>query len=183
MLKINILKEADNQTKLWLADNGKKLKEKILKKISEVSDFDLLVLDFKEIEVTDTSFAREAFVKLIFEIGLNAQHPQILLINVDEYVRQNLHLSFKDHSLFSLIKNQSNIINLIGKFSEQNMETIKALKNRKTASAKQIAADLGGMGLSSSINRLNQLYKFCACTRKEVSQQTGGKEYLFTLET
>ena len=179
---IKILHEANNQSKLWFAANGKSLKDKILLHISSATNLDLLTLDFEGIEVMDTSFTREAFVKLIFEIGLNNLHPQVILINVDEYVKENLHVSFKDHKCFTLIKNISNDWALVGKVSEHNVETVKSLAKRKGASAKQISIDLGDIGVSTTINRLNQLYNFCICTRKELVQPTGGREYLFKIE-
>ncbi len=178
---IRIQKEADNQTRLWLAENGKTLKNRILDQVSNISGLDLLVLDFDKIEVLDTSYAREGFVKLVSDIRINSYHPQVLFKNVDEYVKQNLDMSFNYHKIFSLVINPLNEWNLIGKFSEQNLETVKALIKRKEASAKQISKDLGDIGLSTSINRLNQLYDFCVCTRKELVQPTGGKEYLFKI--
>lgn len=179
---INILQLANNDKKLWFAENGRELKNKILDQVLKAPNNSLIILDLNEIEVMDTSYAREAFVKLITEIKLNSPRPQIFLKNVTEYVKQNLHLSFKDHKLFTLITDQLNKWNLIGKFSEQNFETTKALIKRGEASAKLISKDLGGMGLSTTINRLNQLYDFCICTRRELIQPTGGKEYLFKID-
>lgn len=181
-MTISVLKEANNETKLWFAEKGKELRNRILDQISNINVLDLIVLDLHKIAVMDTSYAREGFVKLILEVSMNSLHPQILLKNVDEYVKQNLHLSLKDHKVFTLTKDSTNKWNLIGKFSEQNLETTEALIKRKETSAKQIAKDLGDIGLSTTINRLNQLYDFCVCTRKESVQPTGGKEYLFKME-
>lgn len=182
ILIINIRKTANDETKLWLADSGRELKNKILDTISKKNREEIIILDLNNIEIMDTSYAREGFVKLILEIGMSNPHPQVLFKNVDEYVRQNLDMSLNYHKSFALVVNTTNTWNLIGKFSEQNLDTVKALIKRKEASAKQIAKDLGDIGLSTSINRLNQLYEFCICTRKELVQPTGGKEYLFKME-
>jgi anti-anti-sigma regulatory factor len=173
---------ANNEKKLWFAENGKGLKNKILDQVLKSPNDILLILNLNKIEVMDTSFARECIVKLIAEVKLSSPHPQIFLKNVNEYVKQNLHLSFKDHKVFTLITDNSNNWSLIGKFSEQNIDTAKALIKRKEASAKQIAKDLNNIGLSTAINRLNQLYDFCICTRKGLVQPTGGKEYLFSIQ-
>lgn len=182
-MNINIFKEANNESRLWFAENGKELRNKILDQILKAQDFSLLILDLNKVEVMDTSYAREGFVKLLLEVNLNSLHPQIILKNVDEYVKQNLHLSFKEHKMFTLIFNNAGNWDLIGKFSEQNIETVKILMKKKEASAKLIAKELGDIALSTCINRLNQLYNNCICTRKELAQQTGGKEYSFKLET
>jgi anti-anti-sigma regulatory factor len=181
-LIIDIRKTANNDTKLWLADNGRELKNKILDQISKSFLDEIIILDLNKIEIMDTSYAREGFVKLISEIGMINPHPQVLLKNVDEYVKQNLHLSFKDHKIFSMVVDPVGSLELIGKFSEQNLETISALVKRKQASAKQISIDLGEISLTTTINRLNQLNQFCVCSRKESVQPTGGKEYLFKIE-
>ena len=179
---IDIRKTANDETKLWLADNGRELKNKILDQISKKAKDEVVVLDLNKIEIMDTSFAREGFVKLILEIGLSNPHPQVIRKNVDEYVRQNLHLSFKDHKVFAMVTDSGNSWELIGKFTEQNLETINALIKLRQASAKQIARNLGEINITTAINRLNQLNQFCVCIRKESVQPTGGKEYLFKIE-
>lgn len=182
ILIIDIRKTANNETKLWLSDNGRELKNKILDQISKKVKDEVVILDLYKIEIMDTSYAREGFVKLILEIGMSNPHPQVIMKNVDEYVKQNLHLSFKDHKIFAMLSYSDNSWELIGKFSEQNLETINALVKHKQASAKQIARELGEINITTTINRLNQLNQFCVCTRKESVQPTGGKEYLFKIE-
>lgn len=179
---INILTEAKSGTRLWFAEKGKELRDKIVNRLTKANEQNIVILDFDRIEVTDTSYAREGFIKLVSEISLNSVHPQIIFKNVEEYVKQNLHLSFSHHKLFTLVVNSRGKWDLIGKFSEQNVQTVNALIKRKEASAKQIAKDLGELGMSTSMNRLTQLYNSCVCSRKELVQPTGGKEYLFKIE-
>jgi hypothetical protein len=167
--------------KLWFADKGVALRQSIVKLIEHEAEKDCVRIDLSGIKVTDTSFAREAFVKLVSHVAADPSHPQIRFLNVDEYVKQNLHLSFKDHNLFSMILNAGRSWNLIGKFSEPSVETVRAMVKLKTARVRDVSKELGSLELSTVNNRLVGLYQACIVGRLQSSQESGGIEYTYSL--
>ena len=179
MLNINIF-DLLTKKRLWFAERGSSLKEKILKIISENNEKDVVKIDLDKIEVTDASFAREGFVKLIADISMDQNRPQILFINVDKYVEHNLYLSLKEHKKFALIVNKNNERKLIGKFTQQTSDTLKTLIECKEASTSELAKKMD-IGLTTCNNRLINLYEMCVITRREVGQKSGGIEYIYKI--
>ncbi len=182
MLEIDIYIETGKKKRLWFNEAGVQLRGNILKKIADHREIECVKLDFKRVEVTDVSFAREAFVKLLSDLTLEMNRPQVLLINIDDYVRQNLSLSLKDHKKFALITNSQDEWDLIGKYSQLAKETIAALIEVEEATARELAHRLR-IGITTCNNRLSNLYEMCAITRKEVGQKSGGVEYMYKVCT
>jgi len=169
-------------TKLWFGDHGVKLRDTILESFKKEKENNVLKIDLKGIEVTDTSYAREAFVNLVGMIGIEQERPQILFANVQDHVKENMHLSFKEHKKFALITAEDGTWKLIGKYSEQLVETISVLIKLKKARATQIKEKLKeDIEMSALNNRLASLHEMCVVQRSVGSQETGGKEYLYTL--
>lgn len=180
MLHIDVYAEADKKKMLLFANGGAKLRERILNKINEQKEMDLVKLDFRQIEVTDVSFAREGFVKLVVHLGIESRRPQLLFVNVDEYVKQNLDLSFKEHKKLALITDKTKKWELIGKYTQQVQETVKTLIETGQTTARELAKHLQ-IELTTCNNRLTNLYEMCAVMRKEVGQKSGGIEYMYKI--
>ncbi len=171
-MKINIYDEVGKRKRLFFSDSGVKLRERIVKKIYAEKAHDLVILNFADIEVVDVSFAREGFVKLISMLSTDEPHPQLLFLNVNDYVKQNLDLSMKEHKK----KNWE----LIGKYSEQIRETVCALIKLKETTAKRLSKKLN-IELTTCNNRLMSLYEMCVITRMQTGQKSGGIEFIYKL--
>ena len=181
-MTINVYELTDSK-KLWFADKGTELRETILRHVARDKKRDLLKLDLREIEVTDSSFAREAFVNLITLLASEPERPQVLFANVDENLKGNLDQSFKEHKKFCLILDKSGAWDLIGKFSQQSVETVKLLLELKDAKARDIKKKLGqNIELSTVNNRLASLYEMCIVNRQAGAQETGGIEYTYSIQ-
>jgi len=169
-------------TKLWFGDHGVELRNTILDNLKKEKEKLILKVDLKGIEVTDTSYAREAFVNLVGIVGIEQERPQILFTNVQDHVKENMHLSFKEHKKFALITTEDGSWSLIGKYSGELVETIGILIKMKNARATKIKETLKEkIEMSALNNRLASLYEMCVVQRSVGSQETGGKEYLYSL--
>ena len=71
----------------------------------------------------------------------------------------------------------------IGNTSQPLNDTINIMIKLKEANTKEIADKLNGIPLTTINNRLKSLYDMCVITRKEKSQQSGGKEFLYYLDS
>lgn len=174
--------DISNSDKLFFADEGSKFRAKVISKIHKDNEENWVIIDLKKIHITDASFNREAFIKLISSLSVEITRPQILFTNVEEYVKQNMHQSFCYHNMFTVIKNEDQLIP-IGKFSTQLYQTIVVISEMKEGTAKEIALKLGKVELTTVNNRLKSLFEMCVITRKEFGQQSGGKEFKYYLKT
>ena len=179
-MKINIYDEVGKRKRLFFSDSGVKLRERIVKKIYAEKAHDLVILNFADIEVVDVSFAREGFVKLISMLSTDEPHPQLLFLNVNDYVKQNLDLSMKEHKKFALTADNKKNWELIGKCSEQIRETVCALIKLKETTAKRLSKELN-IELTTCNNRLMSLYEMCVITRMQTGQKSGGIEFIYKL--
>jgi hypothetical protein len=180
-LVVDALKESQIKgDKLFFADNGIKFRESVLSKIHKEKENDLVSIDLNKVKVIDSSFCREAFVRLISSLSIDEVRPQVLFINVDEYVTQNLEQSFTYHNRFSLVFNKNKKFVIIGKFSDQIADTIKYIIKNKEVKAKEIATNLGAE-INTINNRLKSIYEMCIVSRKEIGQESGGKEFIYYL--
>ncbi|MBI4547531.1 MAG: hypothetical protein HY707_06115 [Ignavibacteriae bacterium] len=178
-----IVKDLTGQTRLWFGEKGIELRTRILAEVKKEKETKLLRVDLQGIEVTDTSYAREAFVNLVGLIGTEVERPQILFANVKQHVKENMHLSFKEHKKFTLITDEDGEWNLIGKFSEQLSETVKVLVQMKEARATEIKKKLKEeVELSALNNRLANLHEMCVVHRSAGAHDSGGIEYTYTLQ-
>lgn len=177
MLEIAIYKESGRK-KLWFAESGIELRNKLLRKIFDSKEVELVRLDFSDIEVTDASYAREAFTKLIGMLSLEMPRPQVLFTNVDEYVEQNLELSLKAHKKFAAVVRKDGSWVLIGKYTHLSLETLEALIKLREATTKKIAEKLK-IELTTCNNRLSTLHEMSIITKQERVQKSGGIEYTY----
>ena len=177
------VKHLAGSTKLWFGQKGSELRSTILQAVEQQKERKLLNVNLEGIEVTDTSYAREAFVNLVALVGGNAEKPQILFTNVAQHVKENMHLSFKEHKKFALITEEDGSWSLIGKFSEQLVDTVRVMAQLKHGTATEIKKKLkNDVELSALNNRLASLHEMCVIHRTTNAQETGGIEYFYTMQ-
>ena len=165
--------------RLLFADKGIDFRNKVLSKINESNEKELVRIDLIDVQIGDVSFVREGFVKLITYLSDEPEHPQISFKNVQEYLKQNMDDSFTNRKKFAFIVDLNGKWDLIGKYSQQMIDTLKVLIRLEEAKARQIAEELGGIELTTCNNRLISLYNMCVISRKEIGQKSGGLEYLY----
>ena len=168
---------------LFTGPNGIKFKEKAHQRIYLEDEHELVKIDLKDTNTIDSSFCREGFVYLINELEQILKRPQILFINVSENAAQNLEVSFTYHKKNCLILDKNSKFKVIGKLAEAYVETIKVMIELKEASVRDVARKLEIEELTTVNNRLKTIYDMCIINRKEVSEESGGKEYLYYLRS
>lgn len=177
---INVRK-VTNRTKLLFSEKGVELRNKIIFQFNEDDKKGLIKIDLSDIEIIDASFIREAFIKLIGIFRTELEKPQVLFENVNDHIKQNMEESFSFRNMFALVHNSKGNYELIGKFSQQLSETVNIMLKVNEITAKQITKEIDNLELTSANNRLKNLYDMCVIYRKEVGQESGGKEYVYNL--
>lgn len=166
---------------LWYAEKGSSVRQAVSEIIRSNKHEKMFALDFKDVEVADTSFIREAFVKLLHEQRMETNRPQILFKNVSEYMIENLDASFSKHNHFTMVATGDQW-DIIGKASQQLKQTLRIILSKKECTAKQLASDLK-INMTAANNRLSKLLEMSVVSRTETSQQTGGKEFIYRAES
>lgn len=163
---------------LWSADKGKIFRNIVITQYHTNKNVDEIEINLKKIEVADTSFIREGFVKLIVELSVEYGRPRLFFSNVSDYMLENLDTAFFKHERFAVTLHNKKI-KLIGKFSKQINETLKVLFYKKKATASMVAQNLE-IQLNTVNNRLMKLYNMAIINRKELGQESGGKEFEYS---
>ncbi len=174
------IKEINPNEMLYLAEKGIDLRNEVYLRVHNANELDRVILDMENVVSIDSSFCREAFVKIISLLQGDSEHPQLLFIKVTENVRNNLHESFLGWDKVGIVKGTDDKISIIGKQSTPIIDTLKILLELKKATTKEIAARLNDVALTTLNNRMKTLYDSCLVSRKEVSHGSG-KEYVYSL--
>lgn len=175
------VKKLAQQAMLFTADKGIVLRNEMYLKIHNENEKMIVIIDMKGIETIDSSFCREAFVKFIGLMQSEPDRPQIIFENATFTVKDNLNESFTNWEKIGIVKTVDNVFNIIGKSSPPINETINIMLKLKKAKTKDLADKLNGIPLTTINNRLKNLHDMCVVTRKEVMQESGGKEYIYFL--
>jgi len=168
---------------LFYAPNGINFKNEVHALLNFDNEKELLKIDLQNTNSIDSSFCREGFVNLISELSLSLNRPQVLFINVSENVVQNLEVSFTYHKKYCLIIDKDSKFQIVGKSAEPFRETIEAMIKLKEARVRDVAKELGIEELNTVNNRLKNIFDLCIIKRKEVGQESGGKEFIYYLKT
>lgn len=168
---------------LFYAPNGIKFKNEVHALLHLENEKELLKIDLKDTNSIDSSFCREGFVYLINELSLSLNRPQVLFVNVSENVAQNLEVSFTYHKKYCLTTDENNCFKMVGKIAEPFKKTIEVMIELKEARVREVAKKLQIEELNTVNNRLKSIYDMCIVKRKEVGQESGGKEFIYYLRS
>ena len=102
---------------LWGRSMGREIRADIEVALEKLSPGEVLGIDLEDIEVMDFSFASEVFGKLISRLPTEYRGRYLVLLNVDDYVEENLDAALNSLELAVLILRDGNW-KIIGKFSE-----------------------------------------------------------------
>ena len=176
------IKEITKRSMLFSADKGIELRNIMYELINKKEETKIVKIDMLDIETIDSSFCREAFVKLIGLMLSNSDKPQIIFENATSTVKDNLHESFTNWDKIGIVKTNDNKYHTIGKSSQPLNDTINVMIKLKETNTKVLSEKLNGIPLTTINNRLKSLYDMCIISRRETSQESGGKEYIYSLE-
>lgn len=162
---------------LWGRKMGREIRADVEEALEKLRPGEVLGIDLDNIEVMDFSFASEVFGKLISRLPTEYRDRYLVLLNVDDYVEENLDAALNSLELAALILRDSDW-KIIGKFSEAHVTTLKALAKTKTATAPQIAEALN-ISLTACNNRLRKLSDLVLIRKERFSSPTGGEQFQY----
>jgi len=164
---------------LWTRELAKRIRAKVNLAIEKLDAGDVLVIDAKDVEAFDFSFANEFFGKTV--LGLPHESPGrfVVVEHLTNYTRENLAQALSSLGL-AMIERKRGGTDLIGKFHPADNETFQALVGLKNgASAVELSKQLG-TNLTAMNERLTKLMSMGLARRIKVVSPVGREQFQYT---
>lgn len=150
------------------------LKQAILQTASET----MLLFDFTDVLVMDSSFAGPSLLRLMREM-IQGQYGDryMVLTKATASTKENVDLTIRGHGLkmaIPVVEDDSKL-RLLGDLEPSLSKTFEFLDQRKTVTARELA-DTERIGINAASNRLKKLYDLRLVTRTE-EMTTEGRQH------
>src|SRR5579863_1676035 len=152
---------------LWTRDLARKVRAELHKILEKADEGDAVVLNLKDVEVFDFSFANELFGKTLFSLPAEFPGRFVLFEHLTPYTRENLINALEGMKLMA-ISRKGGTYELIGKAHPADVETFNALSQLRQPSTAANLADMFRVNLTAMHERLNKLVE-AGVVRREAS--------------
>lgn len=166
-----------HDTRLWGRARGAAVRADIERALTKLSSGDVLGLNLSGVEVMDFSFASEVIGKLLYRMPVEYPDQQMVLLGASNYVKENLDAALRGMGLAALVLH-GNGWEVIGKFGEADLETLRELAVAKSATAGEMARGLG-ISITACNNRLRKLTDLGLIRRERTVSPSGGEQYRY----
>ncbi|MCE5196033.1 MAG: hypothetical protein LLG09_02745 [Negativicutes bacterium] len=157
---------------------GKAVKDLLAVNLQASGEPEVLILDFREIQILDFSCADECIAKLLIEICGDFFGPKALLLsNLSEDQLENVAAALSQRNLVICYLSGGQL-RILGELKEPLAATLDVLNQNKTVTAREIA-DLMQIAINTASNRLSELSKRGLSLRRNDMPAAGGKQYLY----
>lgn len=169
---------SDAGQRLWTHEKGRQVRAEIESRLDALPAGEALTVNFEGVEVMDVSFSMEVFGKLYG--GLSTAYPEkaLVLQKLNSYVKANLDTTLQVRNLIALIVDGPRKWELIGKVTDTDRETMRALAQRKQATAPEIAEALD-IKLTTCNQRLRKLSDGGLIIRTKIVAASGGEQNMY----
>ena len=164
-------------SQLWTRDKAREIRKVLIEELDSLKEGDTLVIDLKNVEVFDFSFANEFFGKTLQSLPSEYPGRFIVIENLKEYTRENLDIALKDLSLVA-IERKAKKIKLLGKVNnilEDTFETI--FKSKKPITAVMLGEKMDLKNINAVNERLNKLINLGLARRAKSTSKAGREQY------
>ena len=156
---------------------GRSTFSKITDHINQLFNASLIRISFAGIEEADISFSREAVVA-IAKYYKGEKGIYITDVGNDDII-ENLHFACIAKSQPLLIWSNNDYTILGEPLSPPNLALLEVVLKKKISTTANVAKELG-ISVQNASTRLKKLVDDGYILRKEVSAESGGKEYIYT---
>ncbi len=169
---------ADFTPVLVTRKTGKAVKEQLAAILQASSEPEVLILNFKAVQILDFSCADECIAKLLIEICGDFFGPKaFLLSNLSEDQLENVAAALSQRNLVTCYLNGGQL-RILGELKEPLLATLDVLNQNKTVTAREIA-DFMQIAINTASNRLSELAKRGLTLRRNDMPAAGGKQYIY----
>jgi hypothetical protein len=168
--------------RLWTRVRAREIRIDLIRELGTLKSRDCLVIDMKNIETFDYSFANELFGRTILD--LPNQYPGVFLLvdNMSEYARENLENALSCIGLV-IIDRSAGQPRLLGKVHPADEETFSAIiKSHGPVTATSLREQLR-IGVTAINERLSKLYSLGLVRREKGASAAGREQYCYFAPT
>jgi hypothetical protein len=168
---------------LWTRVRAREVRRDLLQLIDdrnlEPGQAATLVVDAKQVEVFDYSFANELFGKTL--ISLPNDYPGILLLveNLNEYTRENLSKALESLGLV-MIERKGRALDLIGKVASSDKETFDAIAGQNEPITSGRLTEMLKVTVNAMNERLSKLTELGLVRRTKGVSSAGREQFVYS---
>jgi hypothetical protein len=158
---------------------GKQVKELISIQLQNEKDWQVLLLDFTEVQVLDYSWADECIAKLAAEVNADLYGSRgIIVTSCTDDQAENISAALLQRNL-TLLRLQETESTLLGELKEPFLSTLSFVNQQKKVTARDVA-DYFQLAINTASNRLSEIYKRHLALRQEEVLTSGGKQFIYS---
>ena len=158
---------------------GKQVKDLISFQLQTEKNWQVLLLDFTEVQVLDYSWADECIAKLAAEFSADLYGTKgILVSNCSDDQAENISAALLQRNL-TLLRLLNPGWVLLGELKEPFLSTLNFVNQQEKVTAREVA-DYFQLAINTASNRLSELYKRHLSLRHEEILTSGGKQFIYS---
>jgi len=170
-----------NRGFLMTRERGRKTKEVIWAKISELSPKTILEMDFSNIKFMDVSGADEVVVKITARLEAGECPDRfIVLSHVDLQHKENIETALKVNKKAVIVKEDGNWY-IWGYLTSSDKEIIHKITEKGSMTAREIQEEMNYKTVNEASTKLGLLYKKCLIAREPYREAVvgGGRQFRY----
>jgi len=158
---------------------GKQVKELISLQLQNDKDWQVLLLDFTEVQVLDYSWADECIAKLAAEVNADLYGSRgIIVTSCTDDQAENISAALLQRNL-TLLRLHETEWTLLGELKEPFLSTLSFVNQQRKVTARDVA-DYFQLAINTASNRLSEIYKRHLALRQEEVLTSGGKQFIYS---
>ena len=160
---------------LWTRERAREIREQVVATLEALGAGDALVIDARDVEVFDYSFANELFGRTLLSVPKDHPGRFVVVENLNDYTRLNLTKALEGMSL-AMIERRGGILKLIGKVHPADQKTFETIARAGIPATAAGLSERLEVGLNAMNERLAKLVGL-GLVRRERSTSPAGREH------
>lgn len=175
-----VLNVSQYGAQLWTREKARIIRGEVEKLLEQAQTGDSVVINLKDVEVFDYSFANELFGMSV--LRLSKEYPEKFLVveNLTNYTRENLSKALESLGLI-MIERKGGKLQLLGKIHPADQETFHAIESAREPVTAVALKDKLGINLTAVNERLTKLSGLSIIRRKAGVSEAGRQQYEYTV--
>lgn len=165
---------------LWTRDLARKIWIDFEKALEDMQAGDVIVIDVKDVEVFDYSFANELFGKAALRLPKEYPEKFVIIENLSKYTKENLASALESLGLI-MVERRGGKLQLMGKVHPADQKTFDAIVGAKEPITANMLKDKLGINLTATNERLTKLSDSGLVWRKAAVSSAGRQQYEYSV--
>lgn len=165
---------------LWTRELAQKIRAPLQEMLKELNAGDTMVIDVKDVEVFDYSFANELFAKTLLSLPVEYPGRFLIVEHLTPYTRENLEKTLESVGLV-MIERRGRKLHLLGKVHHADQETFDVIARAKEPVTAVVLAEQLGVNLTAMNERLSKLANLGLVRREKGTSPAGREQYLYVV--